>query len=195
GYAGGYAYGINNENQIAGFVFTSPGSVSVPFYTDSMGNIQIVPGLSSAKAYAINNSGLVVGSVGSGTSNAWVYDGSTLTTIDTGSTVNFVSYGAVNDSGQVVGSGGGGWIWTATGGAVGLNTLVSPDWNITAAYSISNTGLILAAGSQNGGANEWVELSPAGTPEPGTIGLAIGGFLLCALFARRKVRQTSASGC
>jgi hypothetical protein len=63
-----------------------------------------------------------------------------------------------------------------------LNSLVPSGWNVTAAASISSNSLILAIASSNGGANQFVSLSPAlpSTPAPSTLAL----FLIGAAFRR-----------
>jgi hypothetical protein len=100
-----------------------------------------------------------------------------------------VGFASLNDLGFVVGSSdAGGWIWDAADGTVLLNSLV-PGWIVDNAISINNNGVILAHGSDNGGASyEYIEL--AAVPEPGTFVLAAAG-LLFAGFARRKPNRAS----
>jgi hypothetical protein len=111
-----------------------------------------------------------------------------------------VTFGSLNDLGVVVGgSNVGGWIWDAADGTLLLNSLLAapganmlPGWNVTNALSISNSGLILAQASCNGGPVEYVELSA--TPGPSTCagvaapeastGALAGAELFLALLAR-----------
>jgi MYXO-CTERM domain-containing protein len=77
-------------------------------------------------------------------------------------------------------SNAGGWIWSASSGTQLLNNLVPSGWVISGAIGISQNGLILAQGSFNGGASQYVELVPVvpTTPAPSTGFLALGGLLL-----------------
>jgi hypothetical protein len=67
---------------------------------------------------------------------------------------------------------------------------VTPGWNITWAYGISEDGLILAEGTYNGGSSQYLELAPniAATPEPGTIFLACAGAFMLLTHPTRKTR-------
>ncbi len=140
---------------------------------------------------AINDSGQIAG---------WLYNyvstqafvgsvaGLTLIPLPPGASTTTVFGQSINNSGAVVGkSDTGGWIWDSAHGTRLLKTLVPSGWNITNAISISNNGLILAQGSLNGGATQYVELVPAAplaTPAPATWMLVVAGLGLLPVVRR-----------
>jgi hypothetical protein len=177
-------YGINDSGQVTGyagiaattqaFIGTAAGSAVIP----------LPGGWSSSAGDAINSSGQVAGYGFTGsTYQAFLVtaSGSTVIPLPPGAVEAQVTRGSLNDSGSVVGySDAGGWIWSAAAGTQLLNTLVPVGWNIQTAYSISQNGLILAAGSFDGGPGQYVVLTPAvaTTPAPAAGFLALAGTLL-----------------
>jgi hypothetical protein len=152
GFSTSYGTAINDSGQVVGtgsngtFIGTTGGMTAVPLHNPQ----------------AINDSGQVAGNGSNGTTmQAYIGTalGSTLIPLPFGATYSNIYYGSLNHFGEVVGfSDAGGWIWSTTTGTALLNSLVPAGWDITDAISISNNGLILAEGSFNGGANEYVEL-------------------------------------
>ncbi|HEY3823254.1 MAG TPA: hypothetical protein VGL82_01795 [Bryobacteraceae bacterium] len=194
------ALSINDSGQIAAWGLN--GDVFTAFVSTASGDAQISPlnGWCNISALGINDSGQVVGNgftftpspIGNLCTATQAYIGTAAgiaaIPLPVGATVNTVGDGSVNNSGTVVGySDAGGWIWNAANGTQLLNLFVPAGWNITDAISISNNGLILAEGSYNGGATEYVEL--ATSPEPFT-GLLLGSglLLLSCVRARRRSR-------
>jgi hypothetical protein len=120
----------------------------------------------NASGYALNALGEVAGSGtnGGGLQQAFIgtASGSTAIPLPTGATTLPRPSVAINDAGFVVGtSDAGGWIWSAGDGTVLLNNFVPAGWVIQGAISISNNGLILAVGSFNSGASQYVVLAPS----------------------------------
>jgi hypothetical protein len=119
----------------------------------------------------LNDSGEVAFSGGSGAANSQVFvftsSGTIPVPIPSGATgVGIHGYSNLNRSRAVVGwSDAGAWVWSSAHGTVLLNSLVSSEWNVTDAFGISDSGLILAQASFHGGASQFVELSPA-RPHP-----------------------------
>jgi hypothetical protein len=166
---------VNNLGQVAGngsggmFIGTTQTSTPIPSPTNSFG----------ATVFCINNSGQVVGDWGDlQATQVFIATtaGYTLIPFPIGGTYSTVTYGCLNDAGMVVGSGTfGGWIWDAAGGLVMLTELVPAGWTVDNAISISNNGLILAQAQYNGGALEYVVLSPTGPPAPVTLTYPVNG--------------------
>ena len=194
--------GINDSGEVAATFIGSP-SVQAYIITAS-GSTPISPlnGWSGISALAINDSGLVTGNgytfVPGGlfgqtltATQAFIGTASGVTAIPLppGTTIATVAGNSLNGSGVVVGgSDAGGWIWTASNGTQLLNTFVPSGWTISDAISISNSGLILAQGSFDGGATEYVELSSAASsPEPAA-GLFMASGLMLLICARRRAK-------
>jgi hypothetical protein len=107
-------------------------------------------------AYGRNSAGYSQAFIGTAT-------GSTPIPLPSGATFVGLTFGAMNNSGAVVGySDNGGWTWTASRGVELLSDVVPRGWHIIQGISISNTGLILATGSFEGGATQYLELVPTG---------------------------------
>jgi uncharacterized membrane protein len=183
GYTQGRA--INSSGQVAATAIT-------PFqaFIGTVLSASLIPVPNGGYAYAtiargINDFGLTVG-------DAFVPatvieqgfigtpSGSMLIPLPTGASSSNAR--AINDSGVVVGdSNVGAWEWSASTRTRLLNTMVPTQWNLSNAMSISQNGRILAYGSLNGGASQFVELIPVGlptTPAPRTGLLVIAGLLL-----------------
>lgn len=207
GWTNSYGYAINSSGQVAGYVSNTSGNNQYNQSGDgqafigtesSITPIPLPTGWADAFGLAINDSGQVVGYgysfSGDPFSQAFIgtASGSTAIPLPEGSNFVTISPDSLNDSGVVVGySALGGWMWDAADGTVLLNAFVPTGWNITDAIAISNSGLILAEGSFNGGTIEYVELSQSGlsSPEPTTRFLGGAGLLLLVLRASwRKVR-------
>jgi hypothetical protein len=192
-YATGVS-GVNSSGQVVGwaasganqqeFIATTSGGALVPMPPGWGGHILPFP------PGAINDSGLAVGDVYQGTLTAafvGTASSSALIPLPQGATFASVASQSLNNSGVVVGtSDSGGWIWDAADGTRLLNGSVPAGWNITNAISISNNGLILAQGSLNGGAAQYVELVPTvpTTPAPPACLLVIAGLGLLTLFKK-----------
>jgi hypothetical protein len=173
------------------FVGTTSGSAALPVpsgWSTSFGY---------STGYAINDSGQVAGYGLGSLYQAFIgtASGSTVVPVPTGATDAQISFGSLNHSGVLVGgsdlngAGTAGWIWDAADGTRLLNLFVPAGWNITDAISISNSGLILAQGSFDGGASEYVELSPE-APEPASAVLGVTGLLLlCMGFGHKRPRR------
>ena len=186
------AFAINDSGQVAGYGYNSGGGLQAFIGTASGSTaIPLPSGWGGAWGWAINASGQVAGyGYNGGFAQAFIFTtlGSTAIPLPAGASSATVSFQSLNDSGVVVGdSYVGGWIFDASDGTQLLNNLVPSGWDITNAISISDSGLILAQGSFNGGSTEYVELDPT-TPEPGTCLLAAAGLMLLA-FARRAVSR------
>jgi hypothetical protein len=194
GWTSAIGEGINASGQVTGY--GNNGSTNQAFIGSTA--IPLPIGWTTAEGLAINTSGQVAGFGNNGSANqAFIFtsSGNTAIPLPTGVSSVTVTEQSLNDSGVVVGSSSYGtqvgWIWDASDGTQLLNNLVPSGWVISNAISISDSGLILAQGSFDGGATEYVELSPAAsssTPEPGTCLLAGAGLLLLA-FARRTASR------
>jgi len=189
GRLGAEGFAINASGQVAGSGYSALGLDDQPFLGTSSG-IALIPapnGWALAFGVALNDSGQVAG-----TGNLQITDypqafigaasGSTAIPRPVGATYAKALWGSLNNSGVVVGiSDAGGWVWSSASGTQLLNAMVPPGWNISNAISISNNGLILAQGSYNGGATQYVELVPTSlvpaTPAPGSGVLAMLGLL------------------
>jgi hypothetical protein len=164
------ASSINNSGQVGGsidiggdsqqgFIGTPAGSELIPFPSGWM----------TAEVLGINDSGQVAGYGGSASyiTQAFIGTASAVTVIPLPpGTVGqaAVGPGCLSNSGTVVGwivgsvLPAGGWIWDASNGTRLLNSMVPAGWNIISAISISQNGRILAQGSYDGGAIEYLEL-------------------------------------
>jgi hypothetical protein len=215
------ADGINNAGTIVGSTVECvaypncqdvsliyPNTYIPPFVYGNPGNF-VVSG-----AVAINNNGLVLGNAGQAgayllNGYAYVYDPTSDSLLYLAQdyfgqhpgTLDQVYPGGINDAGDIVGLGtGGGSISYGFGHGVLLNHLVASNWNITDAYSISNSGGILATGydSQTDTFNyapydSYVLLEPTnipqGVPEPGTASGMVLGLAGTIIWARFLARQ------
>ena len=146
-------------------------------------------GGSYSSAFAINNSGQIVGMAyvpGTSAYHAFLYSNGTMTDLGTlGGAVSQAE--GINDSGQVVGYLTGSGVQHAflySGGSmIDLNSVIDPSWNVELqqAYAINNVGQILAHGTQG-----WELLTPmAAAPEPSAWLLFSGGLLGFAVSRRR----------
>jgi hypothetical protein len=159
--------GINNLGQAVGDLNGGPEHGKVFIGTVSSATPVPSPsGWCCAIAFGINDSGQVVanGCTAAGHSQAFIstVTGSAEIPLPPRATTSSVTFGAINNSGAVVGySDAGGWIWTASRGTETLGDLAPRGWHIIQGISISNEGLILATGFQNG-ATQYLELVPTG---------------------------------
>jgi hypothetical protein len=182
-------YGNNEKGDTQGFIGTASGSAALPFPVPPPPQGLVTYG------YSINDSGEIAGQVIRlgpdpvpfiGTASA-----AALIPLPPGATRAIPPPpGSLNDSGVVVGiSDVGGWIWDSAHGTRLLNDLAPAGYNILDAYSISDSGLILADGSYPGGTIAVFVLTPAAQspiPEPATSLLVATGLLLLALNLGRK---------
>jgi hypothetical protein len=206
--------GINNNGQVVGtaqnasgtqqvFIGTTAGSTPVP--------VILEPASGGLYAYAINNSGQVVGWQGSENYSGQVFvattSGVTWLPRPPGATANgsaMVSNGAISGAGVVVGDlttapGSyaygyyGPWIWDSIHGAVFFFDLVPAPWVVTHVQSITDTGLILAQVSNNGGVPQWSILTPVA---PCVTTLPSSGISLSAgAYSEAAFNVTAPSGC
>lgn len=185
--------GVNATGAVAGYGANGSSVTQAFIYNGSTSNaIPVLSGWTQTQGWALNDSGLVAGWGNNGTnSQAFIGTASGMTAIPlpVGATYSYARGGSINDAGLVVGqSDQGGWIWDQTDGTVLLSGLVPTGWVINYAWSISNTGIILAEGSFNGSPNEYVELVSS-TPEPATWELGGMGLLLTVLARRTILRR------
>ena len=194
---GSYAFGINAAGQVAG-----ENAAGHAFLTGANGQGMMDLGTlggSGSEAYALNNSGEVVGysTLASGNNlEGFITGPNGVGMSDLGTLGGSRSMPAsVNDSGVVVG-----WSYTAsyeqrafiTGangvGMVDLNSLVTlPDGAILKnATGINDAGQIIVNATDG-----QAYLLTASVPEPGTIGLLLSGLGLVGFVVRRKKQETT----
>jgi len=180
GWTFAIALGVNNSGQIAGYLEGS--SVNQAFITTTAGitPVPLPSGVLTAVGYAVNDLGQVAGIANTG-ANSQAFIGTTSASsvipLPVGATYALMSLsGSINNSGMVVGySNVGGWIWDAANGTVLLNSLVPTGWNVSNGISTSNNGHILAQASFNGGAVQYVDLFPAGSPSAPILDYPVNG--------------------
>lgn len=109
---------------------------------------------------------------------------------------------SINDHGQIVGSGCGGWIWDESNGTRLLNDLVPSGWQIGEVGGINNNGQIAAYATNSLGFSGRVILDPtlgpgpdlppvpAGTPEPRTWVVVVSGFIVLLVCNRPVFYRT-----
>jgi hypothetical protein len=194
GWTGAYSFcqAVNNSGQVAGYLTGSTG----PIFFGTTAGTTLVPSPSGSWSWqssglanvALNDPGQIVAN-GSLLGHNQVFIGTpsaaTAIPLPSAATYATIGPGSLNNSGAVVGqSDAGGWIWDATNGTRLLNSLVQPGWSVSKGISISNSGLILAQASYQGGASQYVELVSAGlpgTPAPSTLILVLIGAIFCAI--------------
>lgn len=199
GWTNSVGLGLNNPGQVTGYVYNVNSAVTLAFIgtASSSQALPLPPGWSSATGFAINDSAQVAGFGSNAASNQQAFIGtvssSAVIPLPAGASSATVAGQSINNSGVVVGaSNAGGWIWDSARGVRLLNALVPSGWNISNGISISNNGLILAQGSLNGGAPQYVELAPAtplATPAPATwmlVALGLGLLPVVRRFTRRN---------
>jgi probable HAF family extracellular repeat protein len=148
GGANSFATAINNSGQIVGYSDTATGDQHAFLY--SSGVMQDIGTLGGPNSYAnaINGSGQIVGysNTAAGAYNAFVYTNGVMQDLGEGTPY------AVNDSGQIVGTG---FLVEPDGSTRDLNTLIDPASplksfvTIIAGTAISNTGYIAAVGADS----------------------------------------------
>jgi hypothetical protein len=202
------AYGISNNGDIVG-IATNPATASanVSFYLPAgASEARVIPVADVAHnggaAFGVSSNGrYVVGSssFNGGSGVPFLYDATTDTTIPVplpaGATSG--SLRAVNDSGQAVGIGSGQFavpfFFDGTNSYTIAELVNDPTWNIvsntsSAAYSISNTGVITGRGFHNLGATNFLTAYYATpvVPEPTSLAvIALGG---ATMLIRRRMR-------
>jgi hypothetical protein len=207
GWTSGIGTAINNNGQVAGFGNLPSGFVQSFLWTPSGGTtpIPLPSGAAFAMTYAVNDSGLVAGYIQSQNGQAFVGTPSGITLIPLPSGAPHLSsatvtYGSINNSGVVVGqlvpltgTNTSGWIWDAAQGTISLSNLVPSGWSILNAVSISNTGLILAQASYNGGPTLWVELTS--TPSTCSFSLTPPSLSVTAIGGTASFTVNTSPGC
>ena len=161
------ANGVNNAGTAVGLAVTTTfGSSPLPtIYQSGVGAALPLPaGTNAGRAYAINNSGAIVGSVsGTGineTATLFSTSGSTLLTQTTAAGGRLVTAYGVGDTGRIVGQAVDPSTATTTvpflldPGAVTATVLPSlPGNNGGVAFAVSSNGLVTGSSGFNGGAN------------------------------------------
>jgi hypothetical protein len=198
GWVGAVGYAVNASGQVTGYGVN--GTVSQAYIGTTAGStaIPLLSGWTSMQGTAINDSGQIAGFGNNGSGNqAFVAttSGATPIPLPAGATSASASAQSINNGGTVVGgSTAGGWIWDSINGIRLLNASAPSGWNVSSALSISNSGLILAQASQNGGALQYVELTPGGTvsstPAPSTAALLLLGASMCWMWFRWRASRT-----
>jgi probable HAF family extracellular repeat protein len=186
------ANAINNSGQVVGYSATESGPAHAFLWDESNGlqDLGTLPGYDSSGAYGINDSGEVVGVVGS---HPFVWDAdSGMQDLGTLWPENLTTAVAINNAGQAVGSSvspGGGpsqhaFLW-ANGVLTDLDDLLAPGslWNLTDAWDINDAGQIVGRGTINGEMHAFL-LTPI--PEPRTVVLL--ALTACALLRHRRWR-------
>lgn len=163
---------INNNGQVVGESFVA-GDTSRHAFLYSGGKMT---DLGLGYAWAINDSGQVVGSFG-GWQSA-LYENGTI--IDLGNVVA----NDINNSGQIVGGSsiysGGSW--------TDLNSLIDPSlgWTIASAIGINDSGQIAVYASSGTYGNRALLLTPLPVPEAQTYAMMLAGLGLIGFTARRR---------
>jgi hypothetical protein len=192
GWIGAVGYAVNASGQVTGYGVNGTTQQTYVGTTSGSTGIPLLAGWTFMQGTAINDSGQIAGFGNNGTTTqafTGTTGGITLIPLPAGSTSASLAAQAINNSGTVVGgSTAGGWIWDPTNGTRLLSSVVPSGWTVGSAISISNSGLILAQASLNGGTAQFVELSPAltSTPAPSTLALLLVGASLCAMWLRRQ---------
>jgi probable HAF family extracellular repeat protein len=186
-----YAYDINSTGLIVGYSSAGTSSHAVEWANGSMTDLGVLSGTTSSKAYAINSSGTIAGV--SGTSAVIWQSGSIVALTSFAGVTGQVTAYDINDFGAVVGQakvdgGYAGFMWTAAGGMVNLNTLLSGDylgWSVTDARSINDSGVIAATATLNG-ISHAVTLQVSAVPEPESWAMLLAGLAGLTFVSRRK---------
>jgi hypothetical protein len=159
-----FVTGINNSGQVTGWANFSNGARPISGTSAGTSVLPAPLGWLFATGYALNDSGTVAGSgglSGSGPQQGFVSttSASFALPLPSGATTATVSWSSISAAGQVVGSSdAGGWIWDSVNGTRLLSALVPQGWKVDGAFSISESGLILASASYEGGPGLYVEL-------------------------------------
>lgn len=188
------AYGVNDAGQVVGQAYTTS-SYKAWIWDEAHGGVEIAPlaGDDGAIAWAINNSGMVIGSSllhqGVTSRGFWWTEADGIHEIPGLNGSDDFQLRGVNDAGAAVG------IDFATGAAIlwngsttlDLNGLIgsqADDWDLGAAYGINDHGIIVGQGDYQGLTRAYA-LVPV--PEPGTLlALGLGG---AWLMRRRAVKN------
>lgn len=201
GTAHSEAYGINANNQIVGRSTNGSwaSSTATLWNYDSSNNNVTATNLGPGEAYAINDSGTIVGVSSNDFAVRW--DGITMTMIPLDSLGGLSSVANdINNAGLIVGNtqtskGYRGVLWSGTT-ATDINSLLDSslidDWLITDAFSINESGNILAY-AENAQGNEKTVLlftaSTAAVPESSTSLMLLAGLGLIGF--KRRFKQAA----
>lgn len=173
------AQGANDNGLVVGIgsdTFTGAGAVPLVWSGGSVSQLDIISGLGVGRAYAVNSSGLVVGSNGGGIDETATYwSGGTvhaITATTSGGAYMTTAY-AVNDAGLIAGSGfdpnlqsrNVGLLYdTNTGTMMEIPSLAGD--NGTIAFAMSENGYVAGTSSFNqSGSNPFIWSSATGTVE------------------------------
>ncbi|KIO48209.1 PEP-CTERM sorting domain-containing protein [Nitrosospira sp. NpAV] len=174
------AHGINNSGQVVGQIVENDDSRTAIFWDGTVWHT-----LGNGTAYAINDSGQIVGE-DSGTAILW--EGTARTILGSGTAY------AINDSGQIVGEDSGTAIlWDGTA-ASDLNSLldagtIGAGWVLTSASGINDNGAIVGAASNSrlGIISHAFLMTPV--PEPEIHAMLLAGLGVVGFMARRRKRR------
>lgn len=179
------ALDINDNGQVVGWSSVTGSAFQRAFLYDNGTMIDLgTLGEGQSRAYAINNTGQIVGTVsvfisGEHKNHAMLYANGVMTDLGTlGGALS--SANDINDSGQIVGAA------TITDGNVyhgfiyqngimtDLNSLIDPSlgWYIQYAQAINNSGQIVGTGFINGVEHAYL-LTPKSVPEPASVTIDI----------------------
>lgn len=197
------AYAVNGARQAAGYSSTAAGSFGAFLY-DPAGGMQALgglPGGGSSYAFALNDSGVAVGSAvdPAGYLRAVMYASGTVIGLG-GLGGNLSAAYGINSAGEIVGYAydalgrSRAFVWIG-GFLYDLNAVTqgAGDWTFEAAYSINNAGQIAGAGTYRGQAAAFL-LNPLTTledpasavPEPGTAALTMAALAIAFAVRQRK---------
>ena len=167
---------VNSFGHVVGYSYLPTGGPHAFLYKPSTGMVDL--GIPSSVSYAegINDSDQVVGW---GSNDGFVWTPGIGTIFPFG--FNSKAYD-VNNAGQVVGSKGHAFVWTASSGLLDLGTLGGSG---SAAYAISSNGYIAGMSYLGDGSIHATLWTPV--PEPGSIFILASG-LTAIFFLRRRGR-------
>jgi probable HAF family extracellular repeat protein len=179
-------FAMNNLDQIVGDVQVSPGVNHMYIWSPSNGMVDL--GLGSGNALGINNQGDVVGSFE--TTHGFLYhNGATVDLqqsvlgpagwLDSGAT-------AINDRGQIVGSGN---YPDGQGGYIGAGYLLTPDGLSSSGYDVTLLGQGLHPTSVNNFGVVAGMMQVVVTPELSTLLYVTSALLLGGIFLQSKRRR------
>jgi uncharacterized membrane protein len=193
------AKGINSSRTIVGNSFSDPTTQIATVWTYNSGTdswtAQSIGALGggTSSAAAINNAGDIVGQSPRGSGHGigavlWHPGDTSPTDLDPTDSLGNTFAEGINSSNDVVGDIGshGAFIWDSADGIVNLQTLLDPSsiYTITGAMGINDNGDIIATATGSAdGLPHAVILEPV--PEPSAAALALVGFSLLLMTARR----------
>lgn len=177
---------MNNNGEVVGVLQTSDGNFKGAYWSVATGLVDIssIVNRASFLPAAINDRGVIVGTIRSGYDNAAFWDPkSGMHNLTTGSDYSYGQAYDINNAGQVVGiTNQGPVVWSADGTMHSLNALVaglsaSPD-------QINDNGIITGWSYRDNTSVTAVVWTPV--PEPSSLAGLAGGMLALAAFRNRR---------